>query len=69
MREKKKYIWVTFLDQEGIKFFILGVIWNFSKGTGLSSLDIRLRGTKGPSIRPRFFGTIGATIHFNQSIK
>jgi len=33
---KEKYIWVPFLDLEAIKILILGVIWNFSKGTGLS---------------------------------
>jgi len=27
----------------------LGAIWSFSKGTGLTRLDIRLWGTKGPS--------------------
>ena len=33
---KKKYIWVRFLDPEDTKILSLGVIWNFSKGTGLS---------------------------------
>jgi hypothetical protein len=35
LREKEKYLWVTFLDPEGIKIFSLGVIWNFSDGRGL----------------------------------
>jgi len=33
MREKKKYIWVPFLDPEDIKVVCLGAIWNFSEGT------------------------------------
>jgi hypothetical protein len=33
---KEKYIWVPFLDPEGINISSLGAIWNFSKGTGLS---------------------------------
>jgi hypothetical protein len=36
LREKKKYIWVPFLDPEDITILSLGAIWNFSKGTGLS---------------------------------
>jgi hypothetical protein len=36
LREKKKYIWVPFLDPEAIKILSLGAIWNFSKVTGLS---------------------------------
>jgi hypothetical protein len=36
LREKKKYIWVPFLDPEAIKILSLGAIWKFSKGTGLS---------------------------------
>jgi hypothetical protein len=36
LREKKKYIWVPFLDTEAIKILSLGAIWNFGKGTGLS---------------------------------
>jgi len=35
MTEKKQYIWVPFLDPEGIKILSLEAIWNFSKGTGL----------------------------------
>jgi len=35
LREKKKYIWVPFLDPEDIKILSLGVIWNFGEGTGL----------------------------------
>jgi hypothetical protein len=31
-----KYICIPFLDPEDIKIIILGVIWNFGKGTGLS---------------------------------
>jgi len=34
LREKKKYIWVPFLDPEDIKILRLGAIWNCSKGTG-----------------------------------
>jgi hypothetical protein len=36
LREKKKYIWVPFLDPEDIKILRLGAIWNCSKGTGPS---------------------------------
>jgi len=36
LREKKKYIWIPFLDPKAIKILSLGAIWNFSKGTGLS---------------------------------
>jgi hypothetical protein len=36
LREKKKYIWVHFLEPEDVKILSLGAIWNFSKGTGLS---------------------------------
>jgi hypothetical protein len=57
---KEKCIWVPFLDPEAITILSLGVIWNFGKGTGLSWVDIRLWGTKGPSIRPRCIGTIRA---------
>jgi len=59
------------LDPEGIKILSLGVIWNFSKETGLSSFEITLRGTKDPSVRPRCIGTIRVRIHcqsINQSI-
>ena len=54
------YIWVPFLDPVAIKILSLGAIWNFSKGTGLSWLDIGLWGQKGPSLRPRCIGTIRA---------
>ena len=33
---KGSYIWVPFLDPEGIKILSLGAIWKFGKGTGLS---------------------------------
>jgi hypothetical protein len=46
------------LDLEAIKILSLGAIWNFSKGTGLSWIDIRLWGTKGPSVRPRCIGIV-----------
>jgi hypothetical protein len=36
LREKKMCIWVPFLDPKDIKILSLRVIWNFSKGTGLS---------------------------------
>jgi len=36
LRERKKYIWVPFLDPEDINILSLGASWNFSKGTGLS---------------------------------
>jgi hypothetical protein len=36
LREKEKYIWVPFMDPEDVKILSLGVILNFSKGTGLS---------------------------------
>ena len=36
----------------------LGVIWNFSKGTGFPWADIRLWGKKGPLIRLRYIETI-----------
>jgi len=39
--------WVLFLDPEAIETLSLGAIWNFSKGTGLSRVDIRLWGTRG----------------------
>jgi hypothetical protein len=57
---KGSYVWDLFLDPEDIKILSLGAIWNFGKGTGLSWADIRLWGTKGPSIRPRCIGTIRA---------
>ena len=43
---EKKYIWVHLLDPEEIKILSLGAIWNFSKGTGLFWVDIRLWGTE-----------------------
>jgi hypothetical protein len=46
------------LDLEAIKILSLGAIWNFSKGTGLYRVDIRLWGTKGPYIRPICIGTV-----------
>ena len=57
---KEKYMRVPFLEPEAIKILSLGVIWNFSKGTGLSRVDIRLWGTKGPSIRRTCNRTIRA---------
>ena len=33
---KEKYIWVPFLDPEDMNILSLEVIWNYSKGTGLS---------------------------------
>jgi hypothetical protein len=41
---------VPFLGPEDIKILILGAIWNFGKGTGLSCVDIRLWGTKGRKV-------------------
>jgi hypothetical protein len=55
-----KYIWVPFLDPEDINILSQWAIWNFGKGTGLSIADIRLWGTKGPSVRPRCIGTVRA---------
>jgi hypothetical protein len=52
LREKKIYLG-SFLGPRGHMILSVGVIWNFSKGTGLSRVDIRLWGTKDPSIRPR----------------
>jgi hypothetical protein len=48
------------LDPEAIKILSLEAIWNFGKGTGLHWADIRLWGTRGPSLRPRCIGTIRA---------
>ena len=48
--ETNKVYLGSFLDQEAMKILSLGAIWNFSKGTGLSWVDIRLWGKKGPSI-------------------
>jgi hypothetical protein len=36
LREKKKYVWVPFLDPENIKILSLVASWNFSKETGFS---------------------------------
>ena len=60
LREKIKYILVLSLEPKDIKILSLGAVCNFSKGTGLSWVDIRLWGAKGPSIRPRCIGTIRA---------
>jgi hypothetical protein len=57
---REKYIWVPFFDPEVIEILRLGAMWNYSKGTGLSWIDIRLWGTKGPSIRPRCIGSVGS---------
>jgi hypothetical protein len=57
---KEKSIWVPFLDPEAIKIWSLGAIWKFIKGTGVSWVDMRLWGTKGPSIRPRCIGNVRA---------
>jgi hypothetical protein len=46
----------------------MGAIWNFSKETVLSWVDIRLWGTKGPSVRPRCIRTMGLN-PINQSIR
>jgi hypothetical protein len=64
MREKKKYIWVPFLEPGSIKILSMGAICNVSKGTGR---NIRLWVTNGLSIRPRCIGSKKARIHF-QSI-
>ena len=55
---KGKNIWVPVFDPDAIMIISLGTIWNFSKGTGLFRVDIRLWSTKGLSIRPRCIGTI-----------
>jgi hypothetical protein len=34
-RENKKYIWVPFLDPEGIKILSREAIWKYGKGIGL----------------------------------
>ena len=57
---KVKYIGVPLLDPEDIKILSLRTIWNYSKGTALSRVDITFWGTKGPSIRPRCIGAIRA---------
>jgi hypothetical protein len=51
------------LDPKAIQILSLEAIWNFRKGTGLSWVDIRLWGTKSPSIRPRCIGTVGTRTH------
>jgi len=59
------------LDPEDIKILSLEVIRIFGKGTGLSGADIRLLGTKDPSIRPRCIRTVRAQTQcksINQSI-
>jgi hypothetical protein len=56
------------VDPWAIKILSLGAIWNFSEVTGLSWIDIRLWGTKGPSIRPRCIGTVRLVPYDNQSI-
>ena len=38
-----------FLEPEDVKSLVLGAIWNTNTETGLPWLDIRLKGTKGPS--------------------
>jgi hypothetical protein len=38
LREKKKYIWVPFLDPEDIKILSLGATWNFIKEQGSPEL-------------------------------
>jgi hypothetical protein len=43
------YLGSFFLDPEDVKSPSLGTIWNFSKGTGLTWLDIRLWDTRGLS--------------------
>ena len=58
------------MDPEAIMILSLGAIWNFSKGTRLPWVDIRLWATKGTSIRPRCIGIVRAWTQcqsFNQS--
>ena len=55
---KGLYIWVPFLDPEDNEILGLGAIWNFGKETVLPRADIRLWGTKGPSLRPRCIGIV-----------
>lgn len=50
-------------DLEGIKISSPGTIRNFGKGRGLTWADIRLRCTKGLSIRFRCIRTVGTRIH------
>ena len=47
------YLGSFFLDPEDINNLSLGVIWNFSKGTGIPWTGIRLWGTKGPLIKAK----------------
>ena len=54
------FMWVPFLGPDDIKVLSHGAIWYFGKGTGLSWADIRLWGTKGPSVRPRCIRTVRA---------
>ena len=46
---EEKYIWAPFFDLEVIRILSLGAIWNFSKGTGLHGVDVRLWCKKGLS--------------------
>ena len=46
----------TCLHPEHVNCLSMGAIWNFSKGTGLTWLDIRLWGTKGLSKGPGALG-------------
>ena len=64
------YLGSSFLDAEDIKSLSLGAIWNLSKRTGVPRTGIRLQGTKGPFLRPRCIGTVGARtqVLINQSI-
>jgi len=57
---KEKYICIPFVEPEAIKILSWWAMWNFSKGTGLSCVDIRFWGTKDLSIRPRCIGTVRA---------
>ena len=55
---KKSYIWVPFLHTEVIKILSLEAIWDFDNRAGLSTVDMRLWGTKGTSTWSRCLGTV-----------
>jgi hypothetical protein len=68
---------LLFLDPEDVRSLSLGAFWNFSKGTRLSRLGIRVCGTEGLSkdpgalgpkgLKPNYYSALNCLVYFMDS--
>jgi len=52
------HVWAPFFGPRGHYKLSLGAIWNFSMEQGSPELITDYGATKGPVIRPRYFGAV-----------